>query len=180
MADSASGPTSLLHSTDCPGCAADRTLTDEDKVFLDAHGWKHPGHSIMPPPDPDPPGYRGDRDRTQLALRRLLLAALGLFAVGAGFSALGPWFVPVLLAGAAFGAHHVVRRGTAHAREHVAPGRPDPLCGPCRRAKARDAARRRERDRQLAVADAATRLRQTNAAHFQRLLYEDRKRRGLA
>jgi hypothetical protein len=180
MADSASGPTSLLHSADCPGCAADRTLTDEDKTFLDAHGWKHPGHSILPPPDPDPPGYRGDRKRTQRALGSVLLAAIGLFAVGAGFNAVGPWFVLVPMAGTAVWVHHVVRRGTTHTRKHVAPGLPDPLCGPCRRAKARDAARQREHDRELATVDAATRLRQTNAAHFQRLLHEHHKHRGLA
>lgn len=180
MAGSASGPTSLLHSADCPGCAADRTLSEVDKAFLDAHGWKHPGHTILPPPDPDPPRYRSPQEATQLLLRRLLFAALGLFVVGAGFKSLGPWFVLILLAGAATWVHHVVRRRAQHARDHVAPGGRDPLCRLCRRAQARDAARQWAHYQRLAAVDAATRLRQTNAAHFQRLLHEDRKRRGQA
>jgi len=180
MANPASGPTSLLHSADCPGCAADRTLTDADKTFLDSHGWKHPGHTILPPPDPDPPRYRSHRETAQLVLRRLLIAALGLFVLGAGFSSLGPWFLLVLFAGATTWVNYVIRHGAQHAREHLTPGGYTPLCRLCRRTKARDAAKQRAHDQQLAVVDAATRLRQTNAAHFQRLLHEEHKRRGQA
>jgi hypothetical protein len=180
MADPASGPTSLLHSADCPGCAADRTLTHEDKTFLDSHGWKHPGHTIMPPPpDPDPPRYRSHQEATQLLVRRLLLAAVGVLAFGAGLKALGPWFVPVLLVATAAWVHHLLHRRAQHAQDHLAPGGHDPLCRLCRRAKAREAARQSAHDQRLATADAAARLRETNAAHFQRLLHEDRKRRGL-
>jgi hypothetical protein len=180
MANPASGPTALLHSAGCPGCAADRTLSDADKTFLDAHGWKHPGHSILPPPEPDPPRYRGRLETTRLLLRRLLAGALGLFVLGAGFSALGPWFLLVLFAGATTWVNYAIRHRARHAAAHLTPGGYDPLCRLCRRAKARDAARRRAHDQLLAAADAATRLRQTNAAHFQRLLHEEHKRRGHA
>jgi hypothetical protein len=180
MAGSVSRPTSLLHSADCPGCAADRTLSELDKAFLDAHGWRHPGHTILPPPDPDPPRYRSHQEATHLLPRRLLFVAFGLFVVGAGFRSLGAWFVLILLAATVTCLHHVVRRRAQHARDHLAPGGRDPLCRLCRRATARDAARQLAHYQQLAAADAATRLRETNAAHFQRLLHEDRKRRGQA
>src|SRR5438270_11208816 len=110
MAGSASGPTSLLHSADCPGCAADRTLSALDKAFLDAHGWKHPGHTILPPPDPDPPRYRSHQEATHLPLRRLLPVALGLFVAGAGSQPPGPWFALILLAWAVTRVHHCVAR----------------------------------------------------------------------
>ena len=157
------------HVEQCPGCIADR-LTDEDRDYLRSTGWVPDQHVLEPLPELDYPKLdKFGRDDT------LVLAAAVILM---GLLAWLPWLALVWIL---ICAGLIVARRRNHNANH--PSSRNPACGLCRRARRLEAGRTwaeyqrlREQERKDVAAARATWHRQQTAAHYQRLLDQQRQR----